>query len=130
MINREGVEQESGQVIDIAGWDIHQEYEVFPVGARDKSLLVCPDQPPFDLCLPRHSYLFKEAIKSAKHPGKPRHPDQYWAELIAFRIGRMMGLTLPPVFVAIDSQRNEPGTLNEWFMGYPGSGDERYFPGG
>ncbi|PWV75313.1 MULTISPECIES: hypothetical protein [Halomonas] len=130
MIDREGVEQGPDQVIDIASWDIHQEYEVFPVGARDKSLLVCPNPAPFDFCLPGHNYLFKEAIKSANDPGKPRHPDQYWAELIAFRIGRLMGLTLPPVFVAIDSERNEPGTLNEWFMGYPGSGDERYFPGG
>lgn len=130
MIDREGVEQGPDQVIDIAGWDIHQEYEVFPVGARDKSLLVCPSPAPFDFCLPGHNYLFKEAIKSANDPGKPRHPDQYWAELIAFRIGRLMRLTLPPVFVAIDSERDEPGTLNEWFMGYPGSGDERYFPGG
>lgn len=72
MIDREGVEQGPGQVIDIAGWDIHQEYEVFPVGARDKSLFVCPDPAPFDFCLPRHRYLFKEAIKSAKDPGKPR----------------------------------------------------------
>ncbi|WP_280553575.1 hypothetical protein [Halomonas sp. 25-S5] len=48
MIDREGVEQGPGQVIDIAGWDIHQEYEVFPVGARDKLLLVCPDPAPFD----------------------------------------------------------------------------------
>lgn len=130
MIDREGVEQGPDQVIDIASWDIHQEYEVFPVGARDKSLLVCPSPAPYDFCLPGHNYLFKEAIKSAKDPGRPRHPDQYWAELIAFRIGRLMGLTLPPVFVAIDSERNEPGTLNEWFMGYPGDGDERYFPGG
>lgn len=130
MIDREGAEQGPDQVIDIAGWDIHQEYEVFPVGARDKSLLVCPSPAPFDFCLPGHNYLFKEAIKSANDPGKPRHPDQYWAELIAFRIGRLMRLTLPPVFVAIDSERDEPGTLNEWFMGYPGSGDERYSPGG
>ncbi|MCI0592367.1 hypothetical protein C8E00_10231 [Chromohalobacter marismortui] len=130
MIDREGVDQKPDQIIDIADWDTHQDYEVFPVGARDKSLLVCPDPAPFDFCIPRHNYLFKEAIKSAKDPGKPRHPEQYWAELIAFRIGRLMRLTLPPVFVAIDSTRDEPGTVNEWFMGYPGSGEERHVPGG
>lgn len=130
MIDRKGIDQGPHQVIDIADWYIYRDYEVFPEGARDKSLRVCPDPAPFDFCLPRHRYLFKEAIKSAQHPGKPRHPDQYWAELIAFRIGRLMGLTLPPVFVAIDSTRDEPGTLNEWFMGYPGAGDERHFPGG
>lgn len=130
MIDRAETEQEPDQVIDIAGWDIHQDYEVFPVGARDKSLRVCPNPAPFDFCLPKHSYLFKEAIRSAKDPGQPRYPDQYWAEVIAFRIGRLMGLTLPPVFVAIDSSRNEPGTVNEWFMGYPETEDERYSPGG
>jgi hypothetical protein len=130
MINREGVNQGPNQVIDIAGWETHQEYEVYPEGARDKSLRVCPDPAPFEFCLPGHRYLFKEAIRSAKDASQPRHPDQYWAEVIAFRIGRLMGLTLPPVFVAIDSFRNEPGTVNEWFMNYPDSGDERYYPGG
>lgn len=129
MIDREEIDQKPDQIIDIADWDIHQDYEVFPVGARDKSLRVCPYPAPFSFCLPRHRYLFKEAIKSARDPGKPRYPDQYWAEVIAFRIGRLMGLTLPPVFIAIDSSRNEPGTLNEWFMGYPHSGDERYVSG-
>lgn len=130
MIDRNGIEQKMDEIIDIADWEIHPEYEVFPEGARDKSLLICPASPPFDFCLSGHRYLFKEAIKSAKNPGKPRYPDQYWAELIAFRIGRLMGLTLPPVFVAIDSTRDEPGTLNEWFIGYPDSGDERYHSGG
>lgn len=130
MIDRENIFQEANQVIDIVGWDTHQDYEVFPIGARDKSLRVCPSPAPFDFCLEGHRYLFKEAIKSVKSRGQPRYPDQYWAEAIAFRIGRMMGLTLPPVFVAIDSSRNEPGTINEWFMGYPGGSDERYSAGG
>lgn len=37
-----------------------------------------------------------------------------------------MGLTFPPVFVAIDSTRNEPGTVNEWFLGYKSSSDDRF----
>lgn len=130
MIDREDVWQKPDEVIDISGWQIHQDYEVFPVGARDKSLRVCPDLAPFKFCLPGHRYLFKEAIKSAKDPNLPRYPDQYWSEAIAFRIGRMMNLTLPPVFVAVDSSCDEPGTVNEWFLGYEGSSDERFFPGG
>ncbi|HBP40999.1 MAG: hypothetical protein ACTJG4_09565 [Vreelandella alkaliphila] len=130
MINREGIFQRPDQVIDITGWDVHRDYEVFPVGARDKSLRVCPASPPYDFCLPGHRYLFKEAIKSAKNSDKPRYPNQYWAEVIAFHIGRLMGLTLPPVFIAIDSVRNEPGTVNEWFIGYADSKEARYFPGG
>lgn len=130
MINREGIHQRPDQVIDIASWSTHRDYEVFPVGARDKSLRVCPSPAPFDFCLPGHRYLFKESIKSAKDSELPRYPDQYWAEVIAFRIGRLLRLKLPPVFVAIDSVRNEPGTLNEWFLNYPGNSDERFFAGG
>jgi hypothetical protein len=130
MIDREGIYQKPDQIIDIANWNIHQDYEVFPVGAREKSLRVCPVKAPFDFCIPGHRYLFKESIKSAKNPDQSRYPDQYWAEVIAFRIGRMMKLRLPPVFVAIDSTRNEPGTLNEWFLGYPNSPEERFFAGG
>ena len=40
-----------------------------------------------------------------------------------------MGLTLPPVFVAFDSSRNEPGTVNEWFIGYADSREDRYVAG-
>lgn len=130
MINRYLIGQNSNQVIDIADWNVHEDYDVFPEGARDKSLRICPDPAPYDFCLPGHRYLFKEAIKSSKFPGQPRHPAQYWCEVIAFRIGRLMGLTLPPVFIAIDSTSQEPGTINEWFMDYPESLEERYYPGG
>lgn len=129
-IDRDCIDQRPDQIIDIADWAIYGDYEVFPEGARDKSLRISPDPAPHAFCLPGHRYLFKEAIKSAKKPGQPRHPDQYWAEVIAFRIGRLMGLTLPPVFVAIDSTRDEPGTINEWFMGYSPDSDERYSAGG
>lgn len=130
MIDKENVYQCPDQIIDIANWYTHQDYEVFPVGARDKSLRVCPTPAPFEICLAGHRYLFKEAIKSTNNPDQTKYPDQYWAEVISFRIGRMMGLRLPPVFVAIDSKRNEPGTLNEWFLGYSNGSNERFIPGG
>lgn len=130
MIDRKEVEQFPGQIVDISQWPVYEDYDVFPEGARDKTLRVCPEMPRFDFCLPGHRYLFKEAIHSAKEPGQSRHPDQYWAEVIAFRIGRLMGLTLPPVFVAINSITDEPGTINEWFMDYPGCEQEGYSPGG
>ncbi|MFC0336924.1 hypothetical protein SAMN05421848_3063 [Kushneria avicenniae] len=130
LIDRSDIDQKANQIVDISGWPIYGDYEVFPEGARDKSLRISPNPSPYSFCLSGHRYLFKEAIKSARNPGQPRHPDQYWAELIAFRIGRLMGLTLPPVFIAIDSSREEPGTISEWFMDYPQSKDERYSAGG
>ncbi|WP_152525051.1 MULTISPECIES: hypothetical protein [Marinobacter] len=129
MINRRISDQQPDQIVDVTEWDFYQDYEVFPSGARNKSLRICPDPTPFDFCIPGHRYLFKEAIKSAKNPDQPRHPDQYWAEVIAFKIGRLMGLTIPPTFVAIDSKTNEPGVISEWFLNY-GPVEERYTDGG
>ncbi|UYM18605.1 HipA domain-containing protein [Endozoicomonas euniceicola] len=130
MIDRENIHQSCDQIVDIAHWPVHEDYEVFPVGARDKSLRVCPSTAPFDFCLPNHRYLFKEAIKSAKDPRKQRHPDQYWAEVIAFKIGRMMKLPVPPAFVAVNSETGEPGSIIEWFLGYDPGIVERFTPGG
>lgn len=130
MIDRDDIEQRPHQIIDIADWPIHGDYEVFPVGARDKSLRVCPTPAPYSFCLPGHKYLFKEAIKSVRDPNQPRHPDQYWAEVIAFRIGRLMGIPVPPAFVAYNSITGEPGTIIEWFIGYNRGISERYSAGG
>lgn len=130
MIDRESVHQKNNQIIDISSWNSHGEFEVFPVGARDKSLRICPDTFEFDFCIPKHKYLFKEAIKSAKDPREDRYPDQYWSEIIAFKIGRLMQLSIPPAFVAINSETGEPGSLIEWFTGYSFHIDERYTPGG
>lgn len=130
MIDRDIPQQRANQIVDISNWPVHEEYEVFPVGARDKSLRICPADTAPEFCIPNHKYLFKEAIKSAKDPRKDRHPDQYWAEVIAYKIGGLMGLSIPPAFVAINSDTGEPGTIIEWFTGYDPNVKERFAPGG
>lgn len=130
VIDRELAVQQPEQVVDIAHWDVYEGYEVYPEGARDKSLRICPDPSPFEFCLPNHFYLFKEAIKSAQKSDEPRHPDQYWAEIIAFKIGRLMSLQVPPAFVARNSETGEPGIISEWFLDYDKCGDERRTDGG
>ena len=130
MIDRENIQQHCDQIVDIAKWPVYQDFDVFPEGARNKSLRVCPKENPFNFCIPGHKYLFKEAIKSAKDARKPRHPDQYWAEVIAFKIGRLMDVEVPPVFVAINSGTGEPGTISEWFTGYNSDVEERSTSGG
>jgi len=129
LIDRENIHQPAEQIIDIADWPVHEDYEVFPVGARDKSLRVCPDNSP-SFCISGHSYLFKEAIKSTKDPSIPKFPDQYWSEIIAFKISRLMKLSTPPAFAAFNSETGQPGALIEWFTGYPNQPVERFTPGG
>ena len=36
LIDRDGVDQGPDQIIDIADWPMYGDYEVYPVGARDK----------------------------------------------------------------------------------------------
>lgn len=81
---REGVwiKQPVDQPVDVANWRGDDIYSVYPVGTRDKSLLHCPDPSPFSFLLPGHRYLFKHAFH--------RHPDQFWAEIISYRIGSLL----------------------------------------
>lgn len=130
MIDRENIHQKSDQIVDVSTWDYHDEYEVFPTGAREKSLRVCPQMNDFDFCIPNHKYLFKESMWSVKNPEEPRHPEQYWSEIMAFKIGRLMGVNIPPAFVAWNSNTGEPGALIEWYTGYDSGVTERVVQGG
>lgn len=130
MIDRHATNQRPDEVVDIADWPFHEDYEVFPIGARDKTLRVCPAPSPYPFCLPGHKYLFKESMKSVRNPQQFRHPEQYWSEVIAFKIGRLMKVPVPPVFVAVNSETGTPGALIEWFVGYDPSARERFTPGG
>lgn len=130
MIDRDNTHQTANQIIDVASWGSYDEYEVFPTGARDKSLRICPDNFEYDFCIPKHKYLFKEAIRSSTDFRIQRHPDQYWSEIIAFKIGRLMGVSIPPAFVAINSETGEPGSIIEWYTGYDTEKFERVSQGG
>ena len=99
-----------------------EEIEVYPGGARNKSLLNSPSQSEFDFIIPNHRYLFKHSFD--------RHPDQFWTEIIAYQIGCMMEIPVPPTFVAFDSDNNVCSALIEWFVGYPGQPEDRFFAGG
>jgi hypothetical protein len=123
-MGREGVwvEQRFDQPVDIARWSPDDEFGVYPEGARDKTLLHSPEPAPFAFLVPNHRYLFKHSIA--------RYPEQYWAEIIAYRTGCLLGVPVPPAFVAYDSDSGTCGSLIEWFLDYPGEPEERYVPGG
>lgn len=123
-MGREGVwlEQPPAEPVDVARWRADEEFGVYPEGARDKSLLYSPDPAGHDFLVPNHRYLFKHANN--------RYPDQFWTEIIAYRIGCMLGVAVPPAFVAWDSSSGVCGALIEWFLDYPGGPEERYAPGG
>ncbi|PBJ25542.1 hypothetical protein BSG18_09780 [Pseudomonas ogarae] len=94
--------------IDIAEWRRHREFsEAYPEGARPKRLVVSPYDPIQDVIRPDWQYMFKLSDE--------KYPEQYWAELIAYQIGLLLNIDVPPAHAAFDSMTGECGSLSEWF---------------
>jgi hypothetical protein len=108
--------------VDIATWDLDEDYPVFPIGSKPKRLVVCPSNVTASFLIPGHRYLFKAA--------KGWQSQQLWSEIIAYELARPLGLTVPPCFAALDSKSGEMGVLVEFFYGYPGDPiPPRFIPG-
>ncbi len=110
------------QLVDVAGWRENEEIEPYQEGARQKSRINCPEIPPFPFLIPNHTYLFKQS--------NSRYCAQFWVEIIAYRLGCLMNVPVPPAFIGIDNQRQIGGAIIEWFYNYPGNPREEYIPGG
>ena len=95
-------------VIDVTDWPEDSEFAVYPEGARDKAALFPPTPLPFEFLRSDRRYLFKLSDK--------RFPDQFWAEIIAYRISLLLGVDVPPAFAAVHRGRGECGALIEWFF--------------
>lgn len=102
--------QPTYQPIDVADWLRDEEFAQYPEGARDKTLLYCSLPAPYNFLKAGHRYLFKRS--------SPRYPEEFWGEILAYRLGSHMGIDVPPAFVAFDSKQVQSGALIEWFL-YP-----------
>lgn len=104
---------------DVASWTVDADFAIFPQGARAKEAVFAP--PDFeDLnIIPGRRYLFKRSKKS--------YPDQFWIEVIAYRLGSLFGFSAPPTFVAYNSETGLCAALIQWFYN---DQNERYIPGG
>jgi hypothetical protein len=109
MIRRSPLRQD--RVIDIANWPVDHEFETFPQGARDKTAVFAPTAAVDAYILPGRRYLFKESRTSKTDAFK----DQFWAEVVAYRVGCLLALDVPPAFAAIDSRRQVCAALIQWF---------------
>ena len=101
------ITQSIDQPVNIAVWRRDEEFEQYPEGARDKTLVYCPVSAPYDFLKTSHRYLFKKSSH--------RYPEQYWVEILAYRISTYMGIIVPPAFVAYDEKINQSAALIEWF---------------
>lgn len=94
-------------LFDVADWEPDAEFAVYPQGARAKDAVFAPNEPDDEVIVPNKRYLFKRSRKS--------YPDQFWAEIIAYRVGCLMGVTVPPAFAAFNSETGISAALIEWF---------------
>lgn len=109
-------------MVDVSEWLPDEEHPFFPEGSRDKQLFRCPDPAPNPQLIAGHRYLFKKS--------RAVYPDQFWAEVVAHRIGLLTGVPVPPAYPAWDSRSGDCAALIEWFYGRPGAEWEGFLSGG
>ena len=111
-------EQKPNAVVDVSEWSIG-DLTPYSEGARDKALLESPTAPAHAFIIPNHKYLLKKTY-SVKDTGSVLY-EQFWNEIIAYRLGRAFGVKVPPAFVAYyEREGSKPfyGCLIEWFYAY------------
>lgn len=106
--------------IDISRWSRNTEFaDAYPEGARPKRIVISPSDPVQNFIKPEWQHMFKRSAG--------RYPEQFWAEVIAYQIGLMIGVPVPPAHAAYDSETGECGALIEWFYE---EGEEQFVAAG
>ena len=98
--------------IIIDHWRKDETYEgVYPSGARVKDAYFSPEQRKEDCIKSDWRYLFKLS--------RNRFPWQFWCEIIAYRLGCVIEITVPPAHIGLSSIYEEGketyAALIEWF---------------
>lgn len=99
--------------VDCSSWKLDSDH-AYMDGSKPKKAYYCPDtQLPF-LISGRRYLLKRSRIKGKLQPGEPNpYAAQFWAEIIAYRVGCLAGVEVPPAFVA--TYNTQIGALIEWF---------------
>lgn len=96
------------EAIDIARWPADEQFShAYPEGARPKRVVMSPADIELEFIRPDWRYMFKLS--------SDRAAEQFWAEIIAYEIGQLLGVTVPPAYAAFDSEREQCGAVIEWF---------------
>lgn len=94
--------------IDVASWKLDEDFGIYPEGKRAKEARFAPVEGVEPVIIPGRRYLFKRS--------RMAYPEQYWAEVIAYRVACAMGVPTPPAFAAWNSETGICGALIEWFF--------------
>jgi hypothetical protein len=98
--------------IVIDDWRQDDTYEgIYPKGARDKSAYFSPETVDESCLKGNYRYLFKLSRSWC--------PWQFWGEVIAYRLGLITGVEVPPAHIGLNNKYNPGeatyGALIEWF---------------
>lgn len=112
-------EQKPDEVVDVSGWSIGDSFTPYPDGTRAKFDVFCSGVAPYGFLIPNHRYLFKKTFERRK--GIIFY-EQFWVEIIAYKLGRVLDIPVPPAFVGCYQDPNrglEYASLIEWYYNYP-----------
>lgn len=106
-------------IIDVATWQADDLYASYPEGARSKDAYFPPEDVVHTFIDKNRRYLYKRSNK--------KYPDQLWGEVVAYHVGCLLGVTVPPAFVAKNDAEGDCAALIEWFYE---DGKAIFTPGG
>ncbi len=115
------IPQGRNDVVSLTGWAPDEDFPFGPQGAKAKRIFICPSPPQHGFLIGGHRYIFKEPTGTKAQ--------QIWSEVIAYEIGRLAGVEVPPAFLATGPGNGSPGVLIEYFYGHLGDPDWRLVHG-
>ena len=125
----EGLSFHNAPIVIGDDWQRDDTYEgVYPSGARDKDAYFSPDNPKDECIKPNWRYLFK----LSRTTPKVKFPWQFWCEIMAYRLGCLIGVDVPPAHIGLNKKYGNEAVdtyaaLIEWFYD---DKDKGYISGG
>jgi hypothetical protein len=98
--------QRATELIDVGAWESKSKPED-GASYREKAWLTSPKDSEFSFLRAGYQHLWKQGISRA--------PEQFWNEVLAYRLGQYLGISVPPTHVAFNSLTGEVGALSEFF---------------
>ena len=106
--------------IDVTNWIEDEIYFNYPEGARSKLAFFPPAEGTPEFINKKRRYLYKRSDK--------RYPDQFWGEVVAYQVGGLLGVDVPPAYVAVNGGKDgDCAALIEWFYE---DAKAQFIPGG
>jgi hypothetical protein len=94
--------------IDVVAWSLDDRFGIYPEGKRAKEARFAPAQSAEGILIAGRRYLFKRSRRA--------YAEQFWAEVVSYRIGCLLDYDVPPSFAAWNSETGICGALIEWFF--------------